>query len=160
MGTLLLPRDNRVVLGARAEEILGALTGVALSPEDLQAILTGCVIPASQATAGRIHRDGMASLDLNGGATIYLQRDADRWRVRAATRPGWDIEYPAWRGDFPETVRLRSRDQRVGVDLAAGISQVEANVALAPVAFTVDVPDRATPMTLDELRNGGPLRGQ
>ena len=41
--TLLLPRDNRVLRKAAPEDILGALTGVALSPADLQAILTGCV---------------------------------------------------------------------------------------------------------------------
>ena len=41
--TLLLPRDNLVLRNGRAEEILGALTGVGLAPAELQAILTGCV---------------------------------------------------------------------------------------------------------------------
>src|SRR5262249_13492303 len=36
---LLLPRDDRVLRGAQAEEILGALTGIALAPADLLAIL-------------------------------------------------------------------------------------------------------------------------
>jgi hypothetical protein len=159
-GTLLLPRDNRVLQGVRAEEILCALTGVALSPVDLQAILTGCVIPAGQAAGGRLHRSGLASLDLMGGATLYLEREGARWRVRAATRPGWDVEYPEWQGDFPGTVRLRSRDQRADVDLTAGISQVEANIDLAPDAFNVSVPDRAVPLTLDELRANGPIRSK
>ena len=43
MAILLLPRDDRVLKGERAEDMLGALTGVALAPADLQAILTGCV---------------------------------------------------------------------------------------------------------------------
>jgi hypothetical protein len=33
--TLLLPREDRVLRGARADEMLGALTGVALAPADL-----------------------------------------------------------------------------------------------------------------------------
>ena len=160
VGTVLLPRENRVLQGARADEILGALTGVALSPADLQAIMTGCVMPASDATGGRVHGNGLASLDLTGGATLYIQREGTRWRLRAATRPGWQIEYPGWQGEFPRTVRLRSRDEAAGVNITAGISQLEANVDLAASAFTVDVPPRALALTLDELRNRGPIRGR
>ena len=47
--TLLLPRDERVVRGASPEDVLGALTGVALAPADLLAVLTGCVVPRSGA---------------------------------------------------------------------------------------------------------------
>src|SRR4051812_41876835 len=56
--TLLLPRDQRVVRGTSPEEILGALTGVSLAPADLQAMLTGCVVPMPRATAGRLHGNG------------------------------------------------------------------------------------------------------
>jgi hypothetical protein len=56
--TLLLPRDNRVLRAARAEDILGALTGVALAPADLQAILTGCVTSMPGALGGRLHQGG------------------------------------------------------------------------------------------------------
>src|SRR5690348_11136026 len=72
--TLLLPRDQpRVLRGAPPENILGALTGVTLGPADLQAILTGCVAPMPQPTNGRQHASGWASIDLAGGATVYLQ---------------------------------------------------------------------------------------
>jgi outer membrane lipoprotein-sorting protein len=50
--TLLLPRDERVLRGAEPEQILGALTGVALAPADLQAILTGCVVASPQIASG------------------------------------------------------------------------------------------------------------
>jgi len=159
-GTLLLPRDNRVLLKARPEEILGALTGVALSPADLQAIVTGCAVPVAQVTMGRLHNNGLASLDLPDGVRVYVQRDGSRWRVRAATRPGWEIEYLSWQGDFPLRVRLRSTAPADQVDLTAGVSQVEANIELAPAAFAVDIPERALPLTLDEVRRGGPIRGQ
>ncbi len=51
MTVLLLPRESRVLRGAPAEDILGALTGVTLGPADLLAILTGCVVPSPQPTA-------------------------------------------------------------------------------------------------------------
>ena len=83
---LLLPRDSRVLRGAPAEDILGALTGVTLGPDDVQAILTGCVVPAPQATGGRLHGNGWASLDLAGGATLYLQPDRSTRSVPGADR--------------------------------------------------------------------------
>ncbi len=157
---LLLPRDDRVIRGARPEEMLGALTGVTLSPADLMAILTGCVTPAPNPITGRLHGNGWASIDLDGGATIYLRRAADTWVVRAATRSGWQIEYPAWQGAFPQTVALRSLQRATEVDVTATVAQFEANGDITQEAFTVDVPTSARELTIEELRNAGPLRGQ
>jgi len=162
---LLLPRDTPHVLrGAKPEDILGALTGVSLGPADLQAILTGCVMPTPRATAGRLHTNGWASIDLTGGATLYLQPvgvgrglSAPPWVIRAAKRAGWEIEYPAWANGFPQSVRLQSDQADAMVDLTAGLSQIETNKDLEDAAFTVDVPAGAEPITLDELRENGPL---
>ena len=38
------------------------------------------------------------------------------------------------------------------------LSQVEVNVPLPADAFTVQVPAEAVPITLDELRDAGPMR--
>ena len=155
---LLLPREPRVLRGARPEDILGALTGVALGPADLQAILTGCVVPAPQAVDARQHANGWASIDLFGGATLYLEPvPRGAWTVRAAKRAGWQIEYPAWSGGFPQSVRLQSEQPALMVDLTATLSQIETNKDLEDAAFTVNVPPGAEPITLDELRDSGPL---
>jgi hypothetical protein len=155
MGMLLLPRDARIVRGAPGE-ILGALTGVSLAPADLQAILTGCVTPASRATAGRLHGGGWASIDLEDGATMYLQRSGEAWELRAARHGNWQIEYAGAAGSLPAFVSLHA-DSPVRVDLRAELSQVETNVDLAAAAFTVAVPRDAEPMSLDVLRANGPL---
>jgi hypothetical protein len=157
VAVLLLPRDNRVLRGARAEEILGALTGVGLAPTELQAVLTGCVSAMQGATGGRVHGNGWASVDLAGGGVLYLERVNGRWRGRAASRAGWQIEYPEWRGTFPQTVHLRSTDPRVVVNLTALVSQLESNVEIDPAAFTVTAPPDARTLTLAELRDSGPL---
>jgi hypothetical protein len=158
--TLLLPRDNRVLRDGRAEDILGALTGISLAPADLQAILTGCVASMPGAMGGRLHQRGWASIDLPGDATLYLERVGTGWRPRAARRPGWQIEYPAWQGAFPRDVRLRSVDPVLDVDLIAVVSQLEANITIDPAAFSVIVPADALPLTLAELRDAGPLRAR
>jgi len=157
LAVLLLPRDNRVLRGERAEDILGALTGVGLAPAELQAVLTGCVSATSGATSGRVHGNGWASVDLTEGGVLYLERMNGRWRTRAASRSGWQIEYAAWQGSFPQTVHLHSTDPRVAVDLTAGVSQVEANISIDPAAFTVNAPPAARALTLAELRDNGPF---
>jgi outer membrane biogenesis lipoprotein LolB len=156
--TLLLPRDGRVVRDARPEEILGALTGVTFAPADLAAILTGCVTAAPRPLAGRVHGNGWASIDLEGGATVYLRREGSTWRVRAARRDGWQIDYAMWQGSFPASVRLQSESPRV--DLTAAVSQLEVNVDLDASAFALNVPSSARPLSVAELRDNGPLRGE
>jgi hypothetical protein len=154
---LLLPRASRVLRGQPAEAILDALIGVNLAPADLQAILTGCVVPNPMPTGGRQHANGWASIDLQDGAKLYLRRTS-RWELRAAQRDGWQLEYRMGQSRFPASVRLTSDSQKVPVDLTAGISDLEANVDLSPDAFRVNVPADAQPLTLDELRESGPLR--
>ena len=158
--TLLLPRDERIVSGAKAEDILGALTGVALGAADLQAVLTGCIVATPRAVAGRLHSGGWASIDLEGGASIFLRQDGTRWRVRAARRGDWRLEYPLWQGDFPSTVRLQSDTTGSRIDLTAQISQLEVNVDVDASAFTLNVPAAARPLSIDELRENGPLGAQ
>ncbi len=158
--TLLLPRDNAVLRGAAPEQVLEALTGVALLPADLQAVLTGCVTGNPRAVSGRLHDNGWASITSDTGATFYLQRERDVWRLRAARREQWLIEYPAWQGSFPASVRLRSDRAPVAVDLSATVSQLEANVEIDSSAFSVAIPSSAVPISVDELRQSGPLRGQ
>jgi len=153
---LLLPRDARVLRGAGAEDLLGALTGVTFGPADLLAILDGCVVPVPTPTAGRLHANGWASIDLAGGR-LYLQRRDGAWQVRAARRNGWQIEYVPGAGVVPQSVRLWADDPAAMVDLTVTLSQVETNVDLDQAAFDVVVPDTAEPMTLDELRRDGPL---
>jgi outer membrane lipoprotein-sorting protein len=153
---LLLPRDERVVRGASAAAILGALTGVALAPADLQAVLTGCVVQMPVPSRGRLHANGWASIDVGADAVVYLER-RDGWRLRAARRDGWRVDYLEWSGAFPRVVQLRSLDPAVMVELTATLSQLETNIDIDPAAFTVTVPARATEMTLAELQAAGPL---
>ena len=88
-----------------------------------------------------------------------LRRPGAVWLPAAARRDGWLIEYPDIQGTFPGTVRLRSEGGTLQVDLTARLSQLEANSDLSPDVFDVDVPGDTAPMTLEELRESGPLRG-
>jgi hypothetical protein len=157
--TLLLPRDNRVLTGETVPAILNALVGLDLGPDDLLAILAGCVVSDAQPVSGRSYAAGWARLDLLGGATAYLRREGPRWAIRAGTRPGLHLEYGEAVGPVPSTVRLRVVDTggAPGSDVRIGLSQVELDVPLGPEVFAVKVPADAAPITLAGLRQTGPI---
>jgi outer membrane biogenesis lipoprotein LolB len=160
--TLILNRERRYVTGVRASEILGAMIGVTLEPPDLQAMLTGCVVPSPKPTAGRRHENGWASIDLEGGAVVYLQPVGQTgWRVRAGRRDEWRVEYPEWSegASFPQKLVLRS-EMPVRVEITASVSDVETNANLNDDPFTVQPPKDFAPLTIEELREAGPLGSQ
>lgn len=151
--TLLLPRDAAVLEGEPPGAVLEALTGVALAPADLRALLTGCVSLAPLA-AGTAHAGGWVTLRFADGSTMFLRRQNGTWVVRAGARAGWRVEYPVWRGTFPSAVRLESGD----ADLRLDLRQLETNVPIDAAAFTVVVPPGAERVTLADLRRAGTLK--
>lgn len=158
--TLLMPRSNDVVRGEPTESILEALIGVSLRPDDLQAILAGCVTADPTATGGQQFSGGWVRVGLEGGSSAFLQQRDGQWRIRAGLRPLLAVEYERdpGTGPTPQIVRLRSAaDGGPGADLRLALSQVETNVPIAAKAFTVVVPQGALPMTLAELKQSGPL---
>jgi hypothetical protein len=80
--------------------------------------------------------------------------------VRAARRAPWQIEYEQWQGGLPRLVRLRSQEGGTPVDATLAVSQLETNVDVPAAAFTLEVPSNMAELTLDELREAGPLRAR
>jgi hypothetical protein len=160
-GTLLLPRDNAVVKAAPATELIDALAGLKLTPDELRAVATGCVAPAAKPTGGQQYANGLAAIALEGDSMAYIETRASGDaaagsgpRIVAARRPGLFVEYGKPVNGLPRLIRLRS-DPRA--DLTLDLAQVDLNVPLEPAAFKVDVPADARPLTLEELRKNGPL---
>lgn len=158
--TLLLPRDNRVLTGVSAADILEALAGIRLDPAGLRAIFTGCVVPSPEPGDGRRFENGWMAVEVGGGATAYLRQDQGQWRIVAALLPALEVQYQQFESGLPRRIAIRSRAEEwseVAVDLSLALSDVATNITLNPAAFAVDVPADAVPMTLAELRGTGPL---
>jgi hypothetical protein len=151
-GTLLLPRDRRAVPSAEADEILEALVGVKLTPDDLLAVLTGCVKSAPRPVAARMYGADWLAVDLNG-ATAYLHRQGTDWPIVAAVLQGLQIDYGVRRGGLPEQVRIRSSDPRSTprVDLQVRFQSFELNAAIDRAAFSVVIPPGTGNITVQEL---------
>jgi len=158
--TLLLPRDDRVLTGVSPADILEALTGLRIDPAALRAIVSGCVAADAKPASGRLFPNGWMSVDIGSGATVYLRPEQGRWRIVAGFTPRLQVQYGQFEGDWPRQVHVFSRADQpaaIPVDLTLALSDVSINVVLPAAAFTVDVPPRAAPMTLAELRKAGPL---
>ena len=174
--TLLLPRDNRVLTGVSAADILEALAGVRLDPAALRALLAGCVVADPQPAAGRVFDKGgvikigygttgyprqrWMAIEVGHGTTAYLRQQQGQWRIVAGVLPGLEVQYGQFEAGLPRQVQIQSRaDQAlaVPVNLTLTLSDLSTNVTLNASAFEVDVPRDAAPMTLAELRDSGPL---
>jgi hypothetical protein len=156
-GTLLLPRDERVLRDAPPADTLEALAGVRLGPEDLRRIVAGCGILESPPSGGRAFGDDWAAID-GAGATGWLRRIDGAWRLVAATRDALEVQYLDYVAGRPQTIRLRAElDAGASTDLTIRLSQVDVNEPLEAEVFEVEIPAGTTPMTLEELRRSGPL---
>jgi hypothetical protein len=157
---LLLPRDHRLVEGARAAEILEALVGIALGPDDLRGLLSGCLKATVAGAAARAYGTDWLVVELTGGGDLYLHRTADHaWRPVAGHVEGLMVEYSELGTEVPGHVRIRSvSGSRAEVDLSIGLSQVDVNGDLPPDKLVaLSVPPATSPMSLEELKRQGPF---
>ena len=158
-GRLLLPR-SRQALDAAPADILDALAGIPLTPDDLRGVMSGCVQPQAEPLSARAYAGDWLAIELEGGGTRYLRRqEAGSWIILAARYSGLEIEYGDIVGSAPQRVRIRSAAGSgiATVDLDVRLGQVEVNVDIDPAAFTLEVPPDTTPISLEELRAAGPL---
>jgi len=157
-GTLVLTRDDRVLRDAPPEQIVEALAGVALTPDDLRTAISGCGLGVSSPD-GRSFPNGWIAGSSNEGTT-YLRRAGSGWEVAAATRGGVTVTYADYAAGRPSTIRIRSEAQgRTAADITLRLSDVDINTTLDPRTFVPELPDHPVPLTLDELRRAGPLGG-
>jgi hypothetical protein len=158
--TLLLPRDRRVLSNGDPAEILEAIAGVPLDAAELRAAMTGCT-GGTTVNAADAHAIGDEWRVVPGERQLYIRRSrpADPWRLVAVVRsgaPGWRADYREFVDDLPRSIRLTSLEAR-RFDLRLELSQVEINVPLEASTFRIAIPAGTQPLTLDELRAGGPL---
>jgi hypothetical protein len=156
-GTLVLPRDERVLADAPPDQIVEALAGVPLAPDALRRAVSGCGLSSGEPASGQLHANDVASVALADGTAFLRQRDGT-WEMAGATRGPLTVAYSDYANGRPSTIRLRSESGgRASADLTLRLSQVEINTPLDAKIFQAEIPPRAAPLTLEELRSAGPL---
>ena len=155
--TLLLPRDDRVLRDAAPEAIVEALAGVRIDPASLRAALSGCALDADAAQGATMYGTEWLAIDLGGGRLLYLRREGERWLVRGARTPAFTVTYDEMVAAAPSRITIRAGSGEVTAEVRLRVSQVDRNPQLGPEAFEIDVPADAEPITIEELREAGPL---
>ena len=164
--TLLLPRDRRILRDVAVDDVLDAITGLRRSSDDVLAMLAGCLAAdAASAGTGQRSSGGWLRVGLTGGVTAFLAPDGGRWRVAAgqggagAAGFAWSVSYAAFASGFPGAVTITQEASAGAAETALTfhVSQLETNVPIDPRAFDVIIPPDTQPLTLDELRQTGPL---
>lgn len=158
-GTLVLPREDRVLRDEAPDQIVEALAGVRLGPDTLRTVVSGCGLTVTAPTDGRAFANGWTRVSLAEGTT-FLRPRADAWEIAAATSGPLTVMYADYAAGRPSTIRLRAESQgRASADVTLRLSDVEINTPLDPRTFLVDLPEHPVPLTLEELRRAGPLGG-
>jgi hypothetical protein len=116
--------NSRVLRGASAEDILGALTGVAIRPCRPPGILTGCVVPWPQPWTRGGH--ATVGVDRSHGRSDALPNGRRGMALRAAKRRAGRSNIRVER-QLPADGTLTSTQPDVTVDLTAALSQIETN---------------------------------
>ena len=165
--TLLLPREDRVLRDAPASAILAALAGLDQAPSDLRAWIAGCPAATGEVSSPRSYGTDWAGADMGSGRQLWLKRvPASRgagnrnWRLVAVNAGPLTVEFADHIGTQPGRLRLRRAPGpgATELDIRLALRQVERGVTLPDTAFTVDVPANAVEITIEELRQSGPLR--
>lgn len=155
--SLLLPRDRRVLEHGKASDVLEAVSGVPLDAAALRLLVTGCANAPDASDAVAFGDDWRVAPD--GADNVYFRREGANgmWRLVSTTKRGvWRADYATFENGLPNAVHLVS--QPAGrFDLQMQFSQVDVNVPLGPEAFQLRKTGDPAPISLDELRESGPL---
>ena len=153
---VLLLRDENRIAKARPDQILDALIGVSLTPERLLGVVTGCITTIE--TFERAARHDQVLEIVTSDAHVFLTSVASAWQVRAGRFENVTVEYFAFERGLPRELRLTTSEtggQPVVLDLR--VQALQTNIEIDPALFRVTMPEGARPITIDELRQVGPL---
>lgn len=156
---LLLPRERRVVTDATGKDLLELLAGLPLEPADLRAVLTGCLVPHPAPVGARAYNNGWVGIDLDGEATLFVDRSGAAPLIVAGRRRGLVVAYGDHARGMPRRVHVRTTPPgTVATDVTAVLSQVSINVEVDARAFARIVPGDFVPTSIAALRSrAGPL---
>ena len=120
--------------------IVEALAGVALTPDALRTIVSGCglAVGESPPAAGPMPAD-WAAVDV-AGTTTYLRRSGAAWQILGAAHEALTVFYADFQNGRPGTVHIQTG--RTGGSAASHLrlSQIETNPTLDPRTFHQEIP--------------------
>jgi hypothetical protein len=141
------PSRREFLRDSRVEEVVGALLGVPLSPEEVMAVLAGVGLPfRGSRPSGAVREDGARRIEL-AGAQIEL----DGMQVRWARGDGYRVAYPTpWKArgkQVPDRVDIEASELQASIN----VEDLDVNVLLHPEAFVLELPQDAQRLELHQI---------
>jgi outer membrane lipoprotein-sorting protein len=152
--TVLFPRSREYLQESAVEDVVSALLGIRLRPEEVMAILAGSGLPLGEATPARAERVGeRVRVVLSGEPPDGPDErvDIERGQVREAVGSRYRVVYPTdWKQmgrTAPERIEL-ANDQ---IEISLTVEDLDINVRLDPEAFTISIPEGAARLGVAEI---------
>jgi len=154
--TVLFPRSREYLQESAVEDVVSALLGIRLGPEEVMAILAGSGLPLGSANPARAERVGervrvVLSSELPDGTDPYERVDIERGQVREAAGSRYRVVYPTdWKQmgrTAPDQIEIAS-DR---IDVLLTVEDLDINVRLDPEAFAISIPDGAARLGVAEI---------
>ncbi len=154
--TVLFPRSREYLQESAVEDVVSALLGIPLGPEEVMAILAGSGLPLGRANPARAERVGervrvVLSSELPDGTDPGERVDIERGQVREAAGSRYRVVYPTdWKQmgrTAPDQIEIAS-DR---IDVLLTVEDLDINVRLDPEAFAISIPDGAARLGVAEI---------
>jgi hypothetical protein len=146
--TVLFPRSREYLEETAVEDVVDALLGIRLSPEEVMAILAGSGLPLGGAEPVRAERQGdRVRIALGEGRRVDVEAD----QVREARRSGYRVLYPTdWKRKgrgAPDRIEISSEK----IEATLTVEDLDINVRLDPEAFVLNLPQGAYRLGLAQI---------
>ena len=147
--TLWLRTEDRAVTAAPVD-ILSALIGVSLSPDDMLGVLSGCV-SRDAAFAGAARHGATVAIAISNG-TAFLEQRAGQWQMRAFESRNYTVEFVPPGQSIPQDTWVWSTVGTEPASLHLNVQERELNGTIPAEIFRVPAgAQAAAPMSLEEL---------
>jgi hypothetical protein len=147
------PSRGEFLRDKRIDEVVGALLGIALSPEEVMAAFAGVGLPfeAFEAFEGvtsvkAVRVDDATRIQMDGVAV-----ELDAMQVRWAKGDGYRVIYPTrWKAagrQVPDRIDIQANELQASIN----IEDLDVNVLLHPKAFAIELPEDARQLEFHEI---------
>jgi hypothetical protein len=134
--------------------VIDALVGIRLEPARLLGILSGCV--SSDPVPIDADRIGAYGRVRTADTTVYLRQRDEGWQLAAAEFGDLVVDYRRVESGVPRDIEVRRGAE---VSLRLRVIEFDRNPQLPASVFSVRVPESFVDVSVDQLRQNGPLGG-
>jgi len=152
--TVLFPRSREYLQESAVEDVVSALFGIRLRPEEVMSVLAGSGLPLGDAEPARAERIGervRIVVGSDGPGARVESVDVEGGQVREAVGSRYRVSYPTdWKArgrTAPDQIEIES--DRIQASLT--VEALDVNVKLEPEAFIISLPEGAARLGVAEI---------